>query len=304
MPIKDAMELYYFDSMLVPLFVAENYISIIPNNVKDGSQDHIDRLADASASIAYGDILGKKIFRDQNWAISNDVAYVGTAKPARIMRGRKVNLKDSYGYYNFPSSLSKGSTTTKSYNILRGIQKASIHMASLSQRDSLDYLPLLRDTFLAPLIEDKKEGIEAAIAAMDEYGITKDDVEAIDEMATFKGKIGKQKYSDIETAVKSSFTREFNKTHKAINKGKLSKITNEDNEELNDEEKALVEDEDDLDKLANDLAKKKKEEVRLKSFDKKQQKAEEKKTKTKSKKKDSSPKEKKEPKKKLSLKKK
>jgi FKBP-type peptidyl-prolyl cis-trans isomerase len=124
------------------------------------------------------------------------------------------------------------------------------------------------------LINDKKEGIQDAIDALDEYGLTRDG-----ELSTFKGKLGTEKWSNIDTTVKYAFTQSFNQTHKAINKGKLAKGTTEDEETemLNDDERALVED---IDKLASEIAKKKKE-VKLKSFDKKRQKAEEKKGKKK-----------------------
>ncbi|KAL0477498.1 replication factor C subunit 1 [Acrasis kona] len=275
--VKDALDLYHFDSMLVPLFIAENYISITPSHVERNSQQHIDTLSKASESISLGDTISKKIFKDQNWNLMPDVAYSGVARPSMLMRGKREALRGAYDhYYSFPSSLSKGSTTTKNYNVLRGVQKSSVYTSSLSNNDMLDYLPLLRDSMMAPLIDDKKEGIQDAIEAMDEYGVTRDDLEAIDELCTFKGKLGEERFKSVDTVVKTAFTRSFNARHKAINKGKMSKKAQEENHDgLNEDEIQIVAEDqvDKEDEVAKELALKSAIK-NMKNFEIKQKKAE------------------------------
>ena len=271
---NERLEDYHFDSMLVPLFVQQNYINIKPAQ-SNNDKERMKRLAYAADSISTGDVVNTKIRKEMAFGVMNTHAFYSTIYPSYFVRGSFQSLRAYDKYYQFPTVLGKGSTTTKNYNLLRTIQKSASLKASANTVEMLDYLPLLSKTLLQPLISGGKDSVDETIEAMDEYEITRDDLEFMCELSTFKGKNvsdhHKDWFSQIDTKTKTAFTRQFNKSHKGFNKvsaaAALSKVDDEDAMEDESEEDELK-----VDKFITKM----KNTTKLEAFEKKREKADKK----------------------------
>ncbi|KAG2373090.1 hypothetical protein C9374_012822 [Naegleria lovaniensis] len=275
---NERLEDYHFDSMLVPLFVEQNYINIRPSGVSD--KERMDRIALSSDSISMGDVVGAKMFRNMQFGNMNTHAFYSTLYPAYFVRGSFQSLRAYDRYFQFPMVLGKGSTTTKNYNLLRAIQKSTSLKASADTKEMLDYLPLLSKTLLTPLLEGGKDNVDETIEAMDEYQISRDELEFMCELTTFKGKnvsdTHKDWFSQVDSKTKTALTKQYNKVHKGFNKvtAAMASHSEKDDEELNsgDEDE---EDDIQLDKFVSKM----KSINKLESFEKKREKADKKKEK-------------------------
>eukprot|EP01092_Planopodium_desertum_P013939 TRINITY_DN68706_c0_g1_i2.p2 TRINITY_DN68706_c0_g1~~TRINITY_DN68706_c0_g1_i2.p2 ORF type:complete len:212 (-),score=20.30 TRINITY_DN68706_c0_g1_i2:830-1465(-) len=122
--------------------------------------------------------------------------------PAFFMHGTLSRVE-------FPTWLGKNSSRNKK---LRQLQEISAHMYSKTRANAesvlTDYLPHLLPLLTQPLLAQGKEGIPAVLNLMEEYGLTRDDWESIAELQKFDVK-------QIPTAVRSAFTREYNKAARA-----------------------------------------------------------------------------------------
>ncbi|EFC45766.1 replication factor C large subunit [Naegleria gruberi] len=268
---NERLEDFYFDPMLVPLFVEQNYINIRPPG---DDKERIQRISYASDSISMGDIVNSKIRKEMSFGLMNSHAFYSTMYPAYFIRGSFQALRGYDKYYQFPAVLGKGSTTTKNYNALKTIQKTTSLKASADTLEMLDYLPLLSKTLLNPLLGGDKD-VQETIEAMDEYQISRDDLEFMCELSTFKGKNSsdqnKDWFSEIDTKTKTALTRQYNKAHKGFNKvsaaAALSKVEDEENPEAEEEDE-----EEDL--KADKFVTKMKNIAKLEAFEKKREKAE------------------------------
>jgi replication factor C subunit 1 len=70
----------------------------------------------------------------------------------------------------------------------------------------LHYLTMLKELLIKPLILRGTDSIEEVISLMDAYGITKDDFEAIAELAELTNA---DMYSKVPSNVKAAFTRTY-----------------------------------------------------------------------------------------------
>ncbi|CUG91425.1 replication factor subunit 1, putative [Bodo saltans] len=246
----------YYNSELVDQFIQENYIHYQPEN-----RDWLGAVAQAADSISAADTLNKIMYQGQNWSVSNGYVLQSSIIPGACVRGHYQSFKqgqqahfDRQNPIKFPSWLGNNSTTNKNLRLLAVLTKELTHPvegASGGSTDvALDYIPLgIRAPLTAPLASSGKEGIASVIAFMDQYRLMREDWDFVQEVSVYQHleHPGKSKaVSGIETAVKSAFTREFNKTHKT--EGMRSVIgrtgagvaeTNEDD----DEEVATGEDE-------------------------------------------------------------
>lgn len=274
-PYNDRLEDYYFDTMLVPLFVEQNYINIRPSGVPDN--ERMDRIALASDSISEGDVVGSKIYRNMAFGNMNTHAFYSTLYPAYFVRGSFQSLRTYDRYFQFPMVLGKGSTTTKNYNLLRAIQKSASLKASADTNEMLDYLPLLSKTLLQPLLEGGKENVDETIEAMDEYQISRDELEFMCELTTFKGKnvsdTHKDWFSQVDTKTKTALTKQYNKVHKGFNKVTAALANQSEGEDLLNSGDEEEEDDVKLDKFVSKM----KSINKLESFEKKRERAEKKK---------------------------
>lgn len=79
----------------------------------------------------------------------------------------------------------------------------SPHRTHTSKRAvNLEYLSYLRDAIVNPLTWLGAEGVQDAVAFMDSYCLTKDDVENVTEVTSWEGKPGA--FSKLDSKVRGS----------------------------------------------------------------------------------------------------
>jgi replication factor C subunit 1 len=156
---------------------------------------------------------------------------------------------------NFSSFFGQRSRANKTERLLNEIEK-HICLKTTStnkQQFNLDYLPYLTRILISPLKQlSNDKGIEQCISLLDDYYLNRDDFQTIMEMNIW-GKTGRSLYEQLDTQLKSSLTRNYNKTNHrtpyAIIDIKKLKKTRDLNEEEEEEEE---EQEEELDTIEDD----------------------------------------------------
>jgi len=167
----------------------------------------LDRLADAADLISESDVVDQNMWRGNKGSSGFELkpfhALLSTVFPARMVAGQTAHME-------FPNFLGRYSTASKNTRLLQELTRVlSAKRASLGRQEtSVLYLPLLRERLMKPLIQEGKEGIAPVLALMDEYGLTREDWTTLSEMSE---RVSGWKSKEVETSVKSAFTREYNK---------------------------------------------------------------------------------------------
>lgn len=217
--IKD-MEACYYNNDLIDMFVQENYLHFSPPNA-----DHLSCVADAATCISRADAAQRMMYLEQNWSVSRAYALFSSIAPCVLTRGKYISFLDGQQQFfdrqrpvKFPSWLGNNSTTSKNKRLLRCMTAQAQRSISGHQEDVvLDYTPLGWECPLTqPLAESGKDGIHEVIAFMDTYGLQRDDWDLVQSASHFKKMKSRSMLPtpEIPTAVKSAFTREFNRTHR------------------------------------------------------------------------------------------
>jgi replication factor C subunit 1 len=173
-------------------------------------------------------------------------AIFSTVAPCSYVRG---HLR---GMVNFSSYFGQRSRANKSERLLNEIEK-HICLKTTSankQQFNLDYLPYLSRILISPLKESSNEhGIEQCITLLNDYYLNREDFQTMMELNTW-GKTNRNLYEQLDTQIKSSLTRNYNKTnhrtpYAIIDIKKLKKAKGlDDNEEDEDEEEQEQEEND------------------------------------------------------------
>jgi replication factor C subunit 1 len=156
-------------------------------------------------------------------------------------------LSGQIGLPAFPSWFGKNSKQGRVDRILQELQKhMRIHISANKIGVGMEYLSVFKGLLAKPLIKKGADGIPQVINVMNEYSLTRDDFDTILELATWPGQ--KDLASQIDSKVKASFTRTYNKeSHKnpftIVNVKKLKPLKQGDEmidgeEEEDDEEEA------------------------------------------------------------------
>mmetsp|Transcript_21326 Transcript_21326/g.32410 ORF Transcript_21326/g.32410 Transcript_21326/m.32410 type:complete len:1006 (+) Transcript_21326:103-3120(+) len=120
------------------------------------------------------------------------------------------------GFPEFSSWLGKNSSRNKKNRLLQELGHHMNYRISADKEElRLGYLPVIRDRFSSLLMrKDNSPNAKEAIEFMDEYGLDRDDImENLDE---FNLDSKAKKFSDLDSKVKASFTKEYNKgVHKS-----------------------------------------------------------------------------------------
>ncbi len=81
------------------------------------------------------------------------------------------------------------------------------------QQFNLDYLPYLSRALIAPLKQlPADQAVEKCISLLDDYFLNRDDLQTMMELNTW-GKSGRNPYEQLDTQLKASLTRNYNKTN-------------------------------------------------------------------------------------------
>jgi len=209
-PLGSRIDTYFHDYQAAPLFVQEMYPKSrggmggkpgVPQSVV-----MLDKLADASDSIANGDLIHSRIYANQSFGLLPIHATASCIRPGFIMQG---GLSDRI---DFPQWFGKNSSKTK---FKRFLGVLGHHMRSQTSVDRADlrmnYLPYLRKHLVYPLAQGT-EGAEKVISMMDQYHLTRDDWDEINELCQLKGQ--RDPTAALDSKAKGAFTRAYNKgTH-------------------------------------------------------------------------------------------
>ncbi|KAG8342238.1 putative replication factor C, subunit 1 [Trypanosoma vivax] len=229
----EELQATYYNSDLVDLFVQENYLHFNPED-----RDWMESVAQAASSISVADTLQRIMYMEQNWSVSRAFVLQSCIAPCAFTRGHYESFLSGQQVFfdrqrpvKFPSWLGHNSSANKNRRLLRCLTFQSTNPTkgvSGNQEDVLlDYIPLgWEGSVTRPLAERGKEAIGDVIRFMDQYHIMRDDWEFVQSVGHFKKMQHPSQMpanGDIPTAVKTAFTREFNKTHRyeSLTKGVL-----------------------------------------------------------------------------------
>ncbi|KAJ2811104.1 DNA replication factor C complex subunit Rfc1 [Coemansia furcata] len=203
---SDKLDLYYSDFSIVPLFVQENYIDNRPAACEN-SLEAFDRLSKAADLISESDIVDSKLRGSQQWGLMPLHAALSSVGPAFHVSGGHD------GMYRFPGWLGQNSKGTKLSRMLRDVQT---HMRLRVSADKTEirksYIPAMVPELVSPLANLGAGGISDVVSLMDHYYLTKDHWDAMMELHLD----GERMLKGIPSAVKSAFTREYNKTNHPV----------------------------------------------------------------------------------------
>jgi len=210
--LMDKMDLFFTDYSLMPLLVHENYLAVKPAHLKGNTKQqkgrhHLELLSDSIQSMMTSDRIGRLIRTHNNWSLLSTQGVFATVLPGEKLRG-------AIGLPAFPSWFGKHSKKGRTDRILQELQKhMRLRISANKLGVGMEYLSVMKTMLTKPLIKQGNEGIPKVIELMNEYFLTREDFDTILELATWPG--DKDPASMIESKVKASFTRTFNKeSHK------------------------------------------------------------------------------------------
>jgi replication factor C subunit 1 len=211
--LDDAANLVFVDYNMIPLMVQEAYISSSKNSLEDAIK--------ASDYIANGDIINKRIHQKHDWSLLPHFVQ-STVAAAKSVSGPAP-------FQIFPAWLGKNSKRLKH---TRYMDNLSSKLFCSNEEMRLDYADILQTIILLPLTSEKPD-IKRTIQKLDELRMTRDDLmENLQEVLLDT--------IEIPTKVKTTLTREYNKTHsssgqiKSIKKRKAEEMSDEDDEDSDD----------------------------------------------------------------------
>ena len=223
-PPNQALDLFFHDYDLMPLFVQENYLN---------TSVRLDAYANAADLISYGDLVKDQMMKTNDWGMLPFLGMVSTVIPSAMVRSR-------VGSVNFPQWLGKQSNANKQKRLLKEIQ---VHMSPKTSGTAktevrLDYIPALMGPMLTPLQQRGQEGIDEVLERMNAYNLSKDDWETLFVLTGQESTI-----QSLDPKLKAAFTRKYNKTQKRVavapvssKKGsKVSRLADDESEYLNKE---------------------------------------------------------------------
>ncbi|KAJ3084849.1 hypothetical protein HDU99_001925 [Rhizoclosmatium hyalinum] len=219
----DKLELYFSDFSLIPLMIQENYIKMDPTlahetggPTKIGQDiEALNCLANAAESIAFADVVSNVQMKTQNWGLLPFHGVMSTVRPAFFTHGTVVAQNFYGGGFAFPGWLGKNSNQGKNMRLLKEVQMhMRLHVSADKNEVRQSYLPAMAPLLTHPLKESDgaTTGIETVIRTMDEYYLTREDWDSILDLGMEECS-AKVLTDGIPTAVKTSFTRTYNKTN-------------------------------------------------------------------------------------------
>ncbi|GJQ09946.1 hypothetical protein GpartN1_g1737.t1 [Galdieria partita] len=231
---------YFMDPDLMPLMVAENYII-------SREATNLEKLCEASSSIAEGDIFNDLIRREQAWNLMPVQALFSGIYPGQLLEGPFGDM------IHFPSWLGKNSTRSKNKRLVMELQmRMSNNISGSFHAFLLEYLPSLQTILSVPLMNNK-QGVSDVIEKLDSYYLSKDDWDTL--MSLSLEQKGHLELDKIPTATKTAFTREYNSREHRVSTAsavKVHKVTESvpverDEDSVQEEKEVATKEEDEQD---------------------------------------------------------
>ncbi|XP_045760697.1 replication factor C subunit 1 [Maniola jurtina] len=212
MSLNDKSDLFFTDYSIMPLFVQENYLNVVPHGPGKASfskRETLERMSRAADCISLGDLVDARIRRCQAWSLLPMQAMYSSVMPGHFMEGHIA------GQIQFPGWLGKNSRATKMRRLAQEIH-AHTRLSTTGSKSSifLDYSTHLRDAILDPLIKDKSEGIDQSLRALESYNLLREDLDSLVELSLWPER--RNPTVLIDPKVKAALTRTYNKTASAL----------------------------------------------------------------------------------------
>jgi replication factor C subunit 1 len=222
-----ALDLFWNDRDMMPLFVHENYPRQQPDLFRSqtsrmarrqlgslaGKSElaHLELLAMTAESLSTGAAVEAVLRRTQDYSLANLAGALSCAVPAALLRSATA----SNGMIDFPSYLGQFSKARKANRLAGELHSRMRSTISATLDDvALDYVPALIGPLTQPLITRGREGIPQVIELMDEYGLMRDDWDSVCDLRFIESDNDPRK--QIESTVKSAFTRTYNASAHAV----------------------------------------------------------------------------------------
>jgi replication factor C subunit 1 len=202
MNIHDKSNLFFHDYNIAALFVEENYPIVTPSGSKN---ELCHKLANCSESLAIGDTIENSIKVHQTWNLLPVQACFSSVIPGSVMSGF-FNSQ-----INFPSWLGKNSKRIKYDRLLQDITiHTRITTGTNKEAINLDYLKLLVDSIIRPMLIAGIEGVDQAVNVMNNYHLTREDFDSLIELT--KWPHTRDPMQSIDSKTKAVFNKTYNKS--------------------------------------------------------------------------------------------
>ncbi|CAK7217071.1 DNA replication factor C complex subunit Rfc1 [Sporothrix bragantina] len=250
--LNDKIELYFNDHEFSYLMIQENYLNTRPQALsnqstrskREANLKYLELVDSAAESISDGDLVDRMIHGpQQQWSLMPTHAVFSSVRPASFIAGQLTHS-------GFTSWLGNNSKAGKFGRLLREIHS---HMRLKASGDHNEvrqqYLPVLWYQLIKQLENEGKDAIDGVIELMDNYYLTREDIDAIRELGL--GPMSEDTVH-IDTQTKAAFTRIYNgMTHpvpfmKSTNNVTVARKSARDAPDLEE----AIEEEDDADVVA------------------------------------------------------
>ena len=205
---NNALNYYFVDQQLIPLFVHENYL-LVSGGGRHTSSLSLQQISKACDSVSDADLIDSQIRSKQYYPLLPTHALLSTLRPGLLMKSANVGRSCSGAYgMQFPKWLGNNSKLRKNERLCTELA-THMHMniGGGASAVALDYLPTLKDHMFAPMESKKEAGIGQVIDFMKEYGLSREDWNSVSELGV--GYISpKNRPIMVPTKVKSAFTRQ------------------------------------------------------------------------------------------------
>ncbi|CAN6674349.1 replication factor C subunit 1 [Trichomonascus vanleenenianus] len=202
--LNDKVELYFHDPDFTPLMIQENYLYTRPNRASSTHGGHLELAMQAAESISDGDLVDKMIHgSQQQWSLMPLHGMLSSVRPASLVAGPGT------GMYRFTSVLGNMSKTGKYSRLLQEIHSHTRTKLSSDRFEMrLQYLPILTEKLLTPLLDRGDAGISEVIELLDHYYLTKEDWDVIMELGVGANK-PEDRLKKVASKTKAAFTRQY-----------------------------------------------------------------------------------------------
>jgi hypothetical protein len=208
--LDQAADFVYVDYFMVPLMVQEAYVAASKGSLED--------IVTASEFISDGDLFQRRLQKTQDWSLLPQIVQT-TVAAARTVSGPAP-------FQIFPQLLGKNSKRMKH---MRLMEEMSRSQACSKKALRLDCAEWYQQILLKPLLVEKPD-IKGTMKRMEVIKLTRDDVLDTLNDVLFTP-------IEIPTKVKTSFTREYNKSVAPAKKRK--RMADSDSEDEDDEVEEL-----------------------------------------------------------------
>lgn len=202
---------YFIDGSLVPLMIHENYLKCRASTPREivgqpgVKQTYMDLAAAAADSLSLSDHVESMIRgSNQEWSLAPFHGVMSSVRPAYFVHGQMG------GRIDFASWLGQNSRTNKNQRLLAEVTRhAYLHALAGKMELRLDYLQTFASAIVGPMAQQGVDGIDSTIRFMDDYLLSRDDVDSILDLV-LNPSCNTAAFTKIPTAVRSAFTRKYN----------------------------------------------------------------------------------------------